>query len=109
MEEGNWCVEVCDGDVGPAYVALFESWIDCEEDRRKKGIEDGVKRLLWPRRTEDVGLLGFWDVVRVVPWFEELDSVPVLLARSTDEAGALEEDPIDEMEASEAAELMASD
>lgn len=65
-EEMWWCVGEID-----EFVA--EACTDCEDDRRKKGMEEGVKRLVeGPRRIEEDGLSGVcWgtggsDAVRFV-------------------------------------------
>lgn len=57
-----------DADFGPPPGGTC---IDCEDERRKKGIDDGVRRLDDPRRRDDdEGLSGSWLGARPpVFWF----------------------------------------
>lgn len=55
----GWLDDKIPGKVGDEEERVpFEggSCIDWEDDRRKKGIEDGVNRFEWLRRMDEVGL-----------------------------------------------------
>lgn len=89
--------------------------IDCDDERRKNGIEEGVSRLCdCPRRTEELGLRGAgWGTASAdVVWVLALDSVPALLGNGS---GVLVgycagfADPTEDNDASEAADVMATD
>ena len=96
----------------------------CEDDRRKKGIEDGVSRLLdGPLLSEDEGLRGAcWGIggAGAVRFVLELDAVSGRLGArwsgllesasgsGTDMAGDMGTEPIDDSDASELADAIAS-
>jgi len=46
------------GDEDVAIECNDGKCIDCDDERRKKGIDEGVRRFDWLRRTEAVGLSG---------------------------------------------------
>jgi hypothetical protein len=115
-----------DNNVGDEDVAGADdgcSCMDWDDDRRKKGIEEGVRRFEeLPRRTEDVGLRGScWGASAVAGWCVlPLESVPDRLpippsgvfeaATEASNVGDLEArtDPVEDIEAKEAAEDIAS-
>lgn len=85
--------------------------IDWEDERRKKGIDDGVNRFDWPRLTEDVGLIG--PVGGAAKLVLALESVPERLDLRP-RSGVLEvvgagvrTDPTDDSDARDVAEFIA--
>jgi hypothetical protein len=114
--------EVTGGDTGLACSFSLGGWADCEDERRKKGMEDGVsRRVEVPRRREEEGLRGVWVgarppfgwlalardpvAVRGCNWSGE-DEIAKLGAR--DAAGDSRSDPTEDIEPKDAAEAIAS-
>lgn len=102
---------------------LVGTCIDCEEERRKNGMEEGVKRFDGLRRTDEVGLSGpgcGGDSAEVVLLVLALESVPVRLATGprsgvlldfVDDGGrspGLRIEPTEDSDPREAAEDMAA-
>lgn len=68
--------------------------IDWDEERRKNGMDDGVKRLDCPRRIDEEGLMAPCTVRPELVFTLALESVPARLGMAT-RSGVFEE--VDEM------------
>lgn len=92
--------------------------MDCDDDRRKKGMDEGVKRFDWPRRMDDEGLSGpaleavsaevVWLVLALEPVSVRLGMAPRSGVLDVDGKAGVRTEPTEDKEAREVADVIAS-